>query len=174
MAEFKSLQETAYNYIRNKVLTGQLQPGVLYSETKAAAEINISRTPMKYALVRLSQDQLIDIIPSKGFRLHRMSIEDVLHTYQARTAVEGFCAMQLAQRRSEPDGREALRVMRECLTDMELFLKQEPLEDFLPPFWSTTCAFTRPWWIFPGMRSCCSCFGPITTACTSLRWRRCG
>lgn len=134
MAEFKSLQETAYNYIRNKVLTGQLQPGVLYSETKAAAEINISRTPMKDALVRLSQDQLIDIIPSKGFRLHRMSIEDVLHTYQARTAVEGFCAMQLAQRRNEPDGREALRVMRECLTDMELFLKQEPLEDFLPTF----------------------------------------
>lgn len=135
MAEFKSLQETAYNYIRNKVLTGQLQPGVLYSETKAAAEIHISRTPMKDALVRLSQDQLIDIIPSKGFRLHEMSCDDIWHTYQARTAVEGFCAMQLAQKRDEPEGQETLRIMRECLADMGRFLKQEPPEEnFLSVF----------------------------------------
>lgn len=135
MSEYKSLQEAAYNYIRNKVLTGQLQPGVLYSETKAAAEIGISRTPMKDALVRLSQDQLIDIIPSKGFRLHEMSSEDIWHTYQARTAVEGFCAMQLAKKRNEREGLAALSVMRDCLDDMELFLKQEPpAEDFLTTF----------------------------------------
>ena len=62
MPKYTSIQETAYNYVRNKVLTGQLQPNVLYSETKMAAEIHISRTPMKDALVRLSQDRFIDII----------------------------------------------------------------------------------------------------------------
>ena len=118
MAEFKSLQETAYNYIRNKVLTGQLQPGVLYSETKAAAEINISRTPMKDALVRLSQDQLIDIIPSKGFRLHSMTPEDIWATYQARTAVEGFCALTLAQERNTARGKAALRRMKQSMEAM--------------------------------------------------------
>lgn len=87
MPKYTSIQETAYNYVRNKVLTGQLQPNVLYSETKMAAEIHISRTPMKDALVRLSQDRFIDIIPSKGFCLHKMSEEDIWHTYQARTAV---------------------------------------------------------------------------------------
>ena len=50
MPKYTSIQETAYNYVRNKVLTGQLQPNVLYSETKMAAEIHISRTPMKDAL----------------------------------------------------------------------------------------------------------------------------
>ena len=52
MAEYRPLQESAYNYIRDKVLAGQLQPNVLYSETRMAAELNISRTPMKDALVR--------------------------------------------------------------------------------------------------------------------------
>ena len=33
MPKYTSIQETAYNYVRNKVLTGQLQPNVLYSET---------------------------------------------------------------------------------------------------------------------------------------------
>jgi len=123
MSKHTSIQETAYNYVRNKVLTGQLQPNVLYSETKMAAEIDISRTPMKDALVRLSQDRFIDIIPSKGFCLHKMSEEDIWHTYQARTAVEGFCAMQLAQRRNEEEGQAAIRALADCLANMGRFLE---------------------------------------------------
>lgn len=125
MAEYKPLQESAYNHIRDKVLSGQLQPNVLYSETKMAAELNISRTPMKDALVRLSQEKLIDILPSKGFRLHEMSSEDILQTYQARTAVEGFCAMQLARNHRTPAGQATLRAMEDSLAAMEDFLARE-------------------------------------------------
>ena len=125
MTEYRPLQESAYNYIRDKVLAGQLQPDVLYSETRMAAELNISRTPMKDALVRLSQEKLIDILPSKGFRLHRMSSEDILQTYQARTAVEGFCAMQLALNRGTPAGQAAIRNMENILSSMDGFLTRE-------------------------------------------------
>lgn len=133
MAEYRPLQESAYKHIRDKVLSGQLQPNVLYSETKMAAELNISRTPMKDALVRLSQEKLIDILPSKGFRLHQMSGEDILQTYQARTAVEGFCAMQLTRNRQTPAGQATLRTMEEILAAMDRFLKRETAgEDLLP------------------------------------------
>lgn len=125
MTEYRPLQESAYNFIRDKVLAGQLQPDVLYSETRMAAELNISRTPMKDALVRLSQEKLIDILPSKGFRLHRMSSEDILQTYQARTAVEGFCAMQLALNRGTPAGQAAIRNMENILSSMDGFLTRE-------------------------------------------------
>ena len=125
MAEYRPLQESAYNYIRDKVLAGQLQPNVLYSETRMAAELNISRTPMKDALVRLSQEKLIDILPSKGFRLHQMSGEDILQTYQARTAVEGFCAMQLARNRRTPAGADAIRRMEGIRSAMDQFLQRE-------------------------------------------------
>ena len=125
MTEYRPLQESAYNYIRDKVLAGQLQPDVLYSETRMAAELKISRTPMKDALVRLSQEKLIDILPSKGFRLHQMSDEDILQTYQARTAVEGFCAMQLALNRGTPAGQAAIRNMEHILSSMDGFLTRE-------------------------------------------------
>ena len=125
MTEYRPLQESAYNFIRDKVLAGQLQPDVLYSETRMAAELNISRTPMKDALVRLRQEKLIDILPSKGFRLHRMSSEDILQTYQARTAVEGFCAMQLALNRGTPAGQAAIRNMENILSSMDGFLTRE-------------------------------------------------
>ena len=70
-------------------------------------------------------EKLIDILPSKGFRLHQMSGEDILQTYQARTAVEGFCAMQLARNRRTPAGADAIRRMEGILSAMDQFLQRE-------------------------------------------------
>ena len=129
------LQETAYEHIRSQILSGQLRPNTLYSETKMAAELHISRTPIKDALVRLSQDRLIDIIPSKGFRLHAMSSEDIWSTYQARTAVEGFCAMHLARSRQTPSGQAVIREMETCQAAMDRFLEEgSSSETFLETF----------------------------------------
>ena len=106
MAGYRFLQEEAYAHIREQIVTGVLKEDQIYSETKLAAMIGISRTPVKDALVRLSQEKLIDILPSRGFRLHRMSEEDIWSTYQLRTAVEGFCVLHLAHRKDTPEGRE--------------------------------------------------------------------
>ena len=61
MAKYTPLQEKAYEFLKNKITRGELEHGKFYSETKMAAEIGISRTPFKDALVRLSQDRYIDI-----------------------------------------------------------------------------------------------------------------
>ena len=97
MLEYKPLQEKAYIYIKNLIISGQLVAGIIYSETKLSVELGISRTPLKDALVRLSQEKYIDIIPSRGFCLHTMSREDVSSTYQLRVALEGFCSMNLSK-----------------------------------------------------------------------------
>ena len=125
MAAYKPLQEHAYDHLRDLILSGALKPNVFYSETKMAAEIGISRTPMKDALVRLAQDKYIDIIPSKGFRLHEMSAEDIWSTYQARTAVEGFCAVQLAAAKDTPEGLTAIAGMQAMVDRMALVLTGE-------------------------------------------------
>lgn len=70
MQLMSSLQLEAYNYIKNLILTHQLDVNTLYSETKLSKELGISRTPMREALQCLSQDGYITVIPSKGF-LHK-------------------------------------------------------------------------------------------------------
>lgn len=125
MADYKPLQEKAYEYLKQKITSGQMQPDVIYSETKMSAELGISRTPMKDALVRLSQDKYIDIIPSKGFRLHLMSKEDIWSTFQVRTAVEGFCALHLRTYRDTDEGKQALSMMKQSIHDMERCLQDD-------------------------------------------------
>ena len=71
MATYQPLHEQAYDHLIKLLTNQELEYGQIYSEAQMAQEIGISRTPFMQALVRLSNAQLIDIIPSKGFRLHQ-------------------------------------------------------------------------------------------------------
>ena len=139
MAGYRFLQEEAYAHIKEQIVTGSLAEDQIYSETKLAAAIGISRTPVKDALVRLSQERLIDILPSRGFRLHHMSQADVWETYQLRTAVEGFCALHLAHRKETDQGAALLDALEASVARMEAQGEQTDLEEY----WAEDFAFHR-------------------------------
>lgn len=84
MIEMKPLQLKAYDYIKDLILTHQLRDDEIYSETKIAKELGISRTPLRDAIHHLVEEGYIDIIPSKGFKLHKMTKQDVLDTFQIK------------------------------------------------------------------------------------------
>lgn len=131
MAGYIALQDRAYEYLKQRIMNGEMERGVIYSETRMAAEIGISRTPMKDALNRLSQDRYIDILPSKGFCLHILSNEDIVSTFQVRTAVEGFCALNLHNERHTPEGQAALASMEASIYEMEQSLAANEGNDAL-------------------------------------------
>ena len=93
----KPLNEQAYGHLQKLITDGQLSYHEIYSETKLAKELGISRTPFRDAIHRLAQEGYIDIIPSKGFRLHQITERDVIETFQIRTALETYCTMQIAR-----------------------------------------------------------------------------
>ena len=93
----KPLNEQAYDHLQKLITDGQLSYHEIYSETKLAKELGISRTPFRDAIHRLAQEGYIDIIPSKGFRLHQITERDVIETFQIRTALETYCTMQIAR-----------------------------------------------------------------------------
>lgn len=126
----KSLQLQAYEYIKNLILSEKLQYNQIYSETKIAKEMGISRTPMRDALQYLSQERYIDILPNKGFCLHKMSMTDFMETYQMRTAIEGYCARQLTLEATEQKHRSTFQKLESCLENQKLALQQTPKDFF--------------------------------------------
>ncbi len=128
MAAYNPLAEKAYEYMLEKINNKEFQANVYYSETMLAKEIGVSRTPMRDALMRLSQDRYIDIVPSKGFMLHVMSKEDIQNTYQIRVAIEAFCCVLLhrqrktkARRRTIEDVRETTDLMKQAIEDKKSY-----------------------------------------------------
>ena len=92
----KVLQAQAYDYIKAGIIDGTLVFNQIYSETRLAQEIGISRTPVRDAIHILYQEGLVDIIPNKGFVLHKITKQDIIETYEVRSAVESYCARKLA------------------------------------------------------------------------------
>ena len=74
------LQAQAYDYVKKQILSNKLEANVLHSETKLAAELGISRTPLRQSLHCLSQDGYITIFPSKGFMIRQLTDKDMRET----------------------------------------------------------------------------------------------
>ena len=87
-----ALNDQLYDKLKEAILTNQLEFNIVYSETKLAASYAVSRTPIREALVRLSQEHYIDILPSRGFMLHKPDEEDLNVARHFRLAIEPYCA----------------------------------------------------------------------------------
>ena len=117
------LQDKAYDYLINKIKKGDLEADEIYSLNQMSKEIGISRTPLRDAVMKLAQERYIDVLPSKGFVLHKMTSEDMVETYQIRNAIESFCLKQLSRNIDTERGRQyfdkitgKVEIMREILS----------------------------------------------------------
>lgn len=119
------IQFQVYDYLKDNILTGKLQNNTLYSETKLAAELGISRTPIREALHCLSQDGYITIIPSKGFIIRQLSENDMRETIQIRCALEGFCTHIVASEVESEKGKNLINELSHFLTLQENSLKSD-------------------------------------------------
>lgn len=111
----KPLQLQAYERLKEAVTSGEFLPGTIYSETKVSQSLGISRTPIRDAIQRLAQEGYLDVLPSKGFRIHEMTEKDLLETYQIRCALEGFCVVQLARDFELPAARRVFRALADLM-----------------------------------------------------------
>lgn len=125
MGSRSPLQIQAYDYLKNMILTGQLDPNTLYSETKMSAQIGISRTPMREALQCLSQDGYITVVPSKGFKIRTLTEKDMEESIQIRCAIEGFCIHLIAAEVESKKGQKFLHEMEKLLDKQERLLRQK-------------------------------------------------
>ncbi len=125
------LNEQAFLHLKNMIINNELSYQEIYSETKLSKELGISRTPFRDAIHRLAQEGYIDIIPSKGFRIHKLTKQDVDETFQVRSALECYCTFQIAR---EARTRKAKRLFHELdwimgeLTD--ILHTTQSIEDF--------------------------------------------
>ena len=92
MSEYKALNNIAYEHLRSMIYNCEFEFGKIYSETKLAAQLSVSRTPMRDALNKLAHERYIDILPNRGFVLHTPSLADINEAYHIRLMIESYCA----------------------------------------------------------------------------------
>ena len=84
----ESLAKMAYEAIRKSILSGQWKIGELYNEKAIAADLGISRTPVREALLELASQDLIIFLPRRGLMVNRITRRDVDEIFELRKAIE--------------------------------------------------------------------------------------
>lgn len=93
--DLKKINYEIYQSILKKIVTLEYKPGQIIEEKKIADEFNVSRTPVREALLRLSSCSMIEMIPRIGTYVSQIDIKTVKNAYQVRKRVEAF-AIELA------------------------------------------------------------------------------
>jgi DNA-binding GntR family transcriptional regulator len=87
-----SLAEQARESIRRGILDGTLAPDERITIEQIAAELGVSRTPVREALKALESEGLIRLLPHRGAVVQPFAREDLHHRYSIRAMLEGYAA----------------------------------------------------------------------------------
>jgi len=114
----RRLADEVYDQLVQAIMDREIGPDDRLVQEKLAAELDISRTPVREALLRLEKEGVLHLANSGGFRLAKISEEETLELYQARAAIEGQAARILTAR-NDPEELERLRVLIRQTEDLK-------------------------------------------------------
>jgi DNA-binding GntR family transcriptional regulator len=98
-----SLKNMALKAIKEAIWADVLHSGSVYSEPQLAQKLGISRTPIREALLELAGQGFLTFIPRRGFRIKRLSVEEVHHLFTFRRAIELTVVTEIMPRINEHD-----------------------------------------------------------------------
>jgi DNA-binding transcriptional regulator YhcF (GntR family) len=67
--EKANLRERVLRALRAAIISGELTPGEVYSAPSLAATFGVSATPVREAMLDLAKENLVVVVPNKGFRV---------------------------------------------------------------------------------------------------------
>lgn len=90
------LADEIVRYVRGQILSGEMQPGEKVDQDAIGEALDVSRSPIREALVVLGQEGLVDITPRRGAFVARITAADVIDHYELFGLVSGRVAAMAA------------------------------------------------------------------------------
>jgi DNA-binding GntR family transcriptional regulator len=140
VAQFKrfAIRESVAEAVRRTLLAGGYKPGQIISEVAIAAEFEISRGPVREALLTLASEGLLIYNPNRGFAVLSFSVEDIEQIEIVRLALE---PLALAASREHASGDD-LAQLRELKSELVCAFRAEQQLECV----SAELAFHRSIW----------------------------
>ncbi len=98
------IADSVYTRLRDAIQSAELRPNLRLVEDELADWLNVSRTPIREALLQLEKDGLVE--RDRGWVVHEHNPAEIQARMECRIAIESYAARLSAIRRSETDLRE--------------------------------------------------------------------
>jgi DNA-binding GntR family transcriptional regulator len=99
--ENKPLRERVLDSLREAIISGEFKPGQPVVESDIAAQLGVSRAPVREAIQILSAEGLVEIMPYRGSVVRSLSRRDIEELYSLRAVLESFAIQRVIERRDQ-------------------------------------------------------------------------
>jgi DNA-binding GntR family transcriptional regulator len=113
ISHVESLADKAYHAIRGLIVSLALAPGALIDERELIERLGIGRTPVREALRRLAQEQLVEVYPRRGMFVTPVDARALARLSEVRAVLEPQGARLAAERATDADREELALLLSE-------------------------------------------------------------
>lgn len=117
--------DRAYEWVRERILSGEYAAGSHLKEERIAEEADVSRTPVREALRRLSNEHFVKFVPNQGAFVATWREDDVEVIFELRAMLEGYAAQRAAGRITPAQIEE----LAHCADEIERLCRHHSVEN---------------------------------------------
>jgi len=143
----RPLRQQIYHIVRRWILTGELGPGVAIDEKAIAIKLGVSRTPVREAVKKLSDENLVDVKAQSGTVVSRIDHKLIREAFIIRRALEvesvGVAARRMSQKHE--DRLEELHLLHRHAVERRRFVDAIAQDDAFHGYISQISDLPRLW-----------------------------
>lgn len=124
--QYESIREYALRILNKNLLNMNLAPGMALSEQEIANELQMSRTPVREAFIRLAHENFLEIIPQRGTYVAKIDLDQVDESIFLRETME-YAIMHLACANFPEESHQRLQ---DCMDLQEICVRKEDFSRF--------------------------------------------
>lgn len=108
-----------FGFIRDAIISMELLPGQMISETALAQQFGVSRTPVREALIQLSNIGFVEVLPQRGTYVSKFSMDKILEARFIREALEVAVVSHIATNTNEETRLEAVSACEKIIANQK-------------------------------------------------------
>lgn len=124
------LKIALYEAFKKTIVLREIPAGTRINEKEFSTELNISRTPIRYALGVLEEEKLVEHIPNRGIIVKGVSLQDAHEIFEIRKSLETLASTTAMNKMTKADFDE----MKELLETCEGYLLEHEIDNVLKNF----------------------------------------
>jgi DNA-binding GntR family transcriptional regulator len=151
----KPVSDQIYTALRQAIITLELPPSTPISENRICRHIGVSRTPVREAIIRLAEEELIDVFPQQGSFVSAIKVSKIRESHFTRKCLELGILGKVAEHWSPELSTEARKILARqehalSLDDKELF---HFLDEEFHKFFSESVGYRGVWNAIQGAKA---------------------
>ena len=125
--KINTISQQVYSILRKEILSGTYKPGDWLQEMELAKNLEVSRSPIREALRRLTADGLVVDIPNKGSFVREFTEEEMREIFEVREMLESYAIRHLNKQWTKEE-KETFNNYRE---DFKRLYNEGNLDDYI-------------------------------------------